>query len=87
MENLREYIARSDAGRRPTTRRRERDDAKSIAVANSNGLHTASAFFLAGTPADEREARMEAFWQKVAKFRDHDIVVVALAVGVADEAD
>lgn len=48
-------------------------------------FHTVSAFFLAGTAPDERQARMDAFQRRLPDFHDRDMIVVGLAVGSNNE--
>lgn len=86
MENFRKYIARSSAERRLARHSRVHEEADAIGITNSNELHTVSIFFVAGTASKESETRMDALRRKMAKFEYGDMIVVALAVGVADEA-
>jgi hypothetical protein len=86
VENFKEFVNRSNAERRPARHPRAPEKADAIGVTNADGLETASVFFLAGTAPEERDARMKAFQRKLDDFQDRDMVVVALAVGVPDEA-
>ena len=82
MVNLREYIGRQRrATRRPTTRRRIREDAGDLSVTRSLGLDPASIALPAGNDLEDRAARMNEFWEKLVEFQRRDVLVVALAAG------